>query len=255
MYIYRKGEEEFASVDTLVCGFYKFWPGEISEDNSFVYSKPMETLPEIDWEIDLSPDEWRQRVLMSDPDAGFTMGLLRNIPDRYITAAAFNLLYDKGMSYDSDASNFMPIRNGDTFLLSPYSYPGIYFIVIGLSTLVEEYRTENTPQSHGKANVLMKMLRHLNYVLYAITKVYGKIVPEERVLIATMDAVKSSVSATTLYYDSGQLRKWKKLGGSLDLMVAGYCLRGYTPTDEAILKEKDEILAEWAKLTDFTVSE
>lgn len=255
MYIYRlvpDSDEDFATVRLVPAGFYKFWATTITKENSAYYGKPLDPLPVIDWDLPSDADTWRQRVLNSTIDDGFSMGTLRRLPDRYVEAIVGNVLYERGMNWESDQTEFMPIRIGDSFCNTVYNYPGLFFLMIGLTTFIEEESAKNTAEGWARNATLRYMLRHINYVMTDIIATHDVVEKTEAPIVAIVESRKTNEHAKTIYYDASNLRKWIKQDttgkASEKLMVAGATLYDLLPGPE-LIERADEILADWAKRT------
>lgn len=255
MYIYRldpNSDDEWATTRIVTAGFYKFWATTITKENSSWFTKPTEPLPTIDWELPSDPDVWRQRILNSTIDDGFTMGTLRRLPDRYVAAIVGNVLYNNGMNWESDQTEFMPIRIGDSFANTVYNYPGLFFISIGLTTFIAEETAKNTSEGWARCAALRYMLRHIYYVMADIVRVHGVVEKTTDPVVTVIESVKTNEHAKTIYVDSTNLRKWIKADttgkASERLLVAGLSLRNLLPGPE-LIAQADDILAEWSART------
>lgn len=250
MYIYRKSTDDFGALSLIPQDFFKFWDGDVDTNGIGTYTKPLDTMPEVTWEIDLTADEWRTRVAMADPENPIPIARLREIPDSYIEAVFLNVLYGYNMSYNSSRATYLPLRMGYTFSQDPSAYPGYALVMLGLQTIIEDEHAKGTPVGENNVAILRNVLRHVTYVAVLTARLNSPLQPTGNIFIAGLVSSANS-SSETVFYDPVAMDSWIATGGSQELAAANWVYNHSTPTAETITQAA-ELLSKWKELTDIT---
>ncbi len=251
MYIYRKSNDPtFGALELVPQHFYKFWDGDIDASDVGPYRKPLDSIPEINWEINLTAEQWRLRVANADPKDPIPMWRLREIPDSYIESNFLNLIYGYSMAYRTYRALYMQIRIQDSFSQDPIIYPGLALGMLGIKTLIEDARNEDTPVSLAKAETLLQLLRHITYVAVVCVGANQPVEPTGKVFISSLNS-KVNDGSDFVFYDDVAYADWLARGGEPALAAAEWVLNQRNVDDTAITN-KVELLERWKDLTDLT---
>lgn len=252
MYIYRIGADSFGALTLVPQDFFKFWDGEIDTNGIGVYTKPLDILPEITWEIDLTADEWRDRIANADTVNPIPIAKLREIPDSYLEAVFLNMIYGYNMNYNSSRAQYMPIRIGYTFTQSPMAYPAYALVMLGIKTLIDDAINTATPVSTENATQLRNLLRHITYVAVVIARANVPMQPTGVVFVSAVTS-RQGTGRESVFYDVDAMDAFVAKGGTVDLTAANWVQNQTSPTDETI-DQSAALLATWKTLTDITAS-
>lgn len=252
MYIYRKSTDSFGALSLIPQDFFKFWDGDVDTNGIGAYTKPLDTLPEVTWEIDIKADEWRNRIANADPENPIPIARLREIPDSFIEAVFLNVLYGYNMSYNSSRATYMPLRMGYTFSQDPSAYPGYGLFMLGIQTLIQEEHAKGTDVGNNNVDILRNILRHVTYVAVVIARIYSPVQPTGNVFIAALASITNNASET-IYYDPVAMDSWVGRGGSQELAAANWVYNQSSPTDQTIT-QAGTLLPKWKELTDITAA-
>jgi len=250
MYIYRKSTDVFGALALVPQDYFKFWDGGVDTAGIGTYTKPLEPLPEVTWEIDFSADEWRQRIAGADPLNPIPIANLRDIPDSYIEAVFLNILYGYNMSYISNRATYLPPRIGYTFNQDPINYPALAMAMLGIKTLIQEEENKGTPVGIENSGILRALLRHVTYVAIVILRHNDPLQPTGNVFVSALTSLANE-NRETVFYDAGAMATWITKGGTEPLAAANWVFNQTSPGDEAIAGSAD-LLSRWKKITDIT---
>jgi hypothetical protein len=251
MHIYRTGPDQtFGALDLMPQHFYKFWDGDVDASEVGSFRKPLDPMPEIDWEIDLTADDWRQRISLADPDNPIPIARLREIPDSYIDGIFLNMIYGYPMMYRTYRAVHMQVRIAETFCVDPIVYPAYAMAMLGIKTLIEELAGENDTVSLAKTAALRQLLRHITYVAVVIVRDNQPLEPTGKVLVSSLVS-KVNNGSDYLFYDDAAWDAWIAAGGTEALAAAEWVLNQRNPDHETITNKK-ELLERWAVITDLT---
>lgn len=252
MQIYRKGTDSFGAVQLVPQVFYQFWDGDIDATDVGRYPKPLDPLPEINWEILVSASEWRERIVSADTDNSISMSKLREIPDNYIEAAMLNLIYGYPMTYNTMNANYLPLRVDIDFNVNPICYPAYAMVLLAIKTLIQDLVAKGTVEAQSRAETLRQLLRHLTYVAIQIVLNNTPVKPNGTVLVGALSSTENS-GCDMVYYDNEAYNKWIAAGGNEGLACAEWILNQRSPDDQTITGQI-AILNRWKPLTDITQS-
>lgn len=252
MYIYRKSTDSFGALALIPQDYFKFWNGDVDTTGIGTYTKPLDTLPEVTWEIDLSADEWRERIAGADAENPIPISRLREIPDSYIEAVFLNVLYGYNMTYVSNRATYLPPRMGYTFNQDPINYPALAMAMLGIKTLIQEEVNKGTPVGTENAGILRNLLRHITYVAIVILRNNNPLQPTGNVLVSALTSLANG-SRETLYYDTNAMAAFIAKGGTEALVAANWVFNQSSPNDDTISNSAD-LLARWKELTDITAA-
>lgn len=252
MYIYRKSTDSFGALTLVPQDYFKFWDGDVDTAGIGTYTKPLDTLPEVTWEIDLTADEWRERIAGADADNPIPISRLREIPDSYIEAVFLNVIYGYNMFYVSNRATYLPPRMGYTFNQDPINYPALAMAMLGIKTLIQEEVNKGTAVGTENSDILRNLLRHITYVAIVILRNNDPLQPTGNVFVSALTSLANS-ARETVFYDTNAMAAFISKGGTEALAAANWVFNQSSPNDDTISNSAD-LLARWKELTDITAA-
>lgn len=239
MYVYNV-DGEFGTILLSPVDYYHFWTKDEEILKTPPTVKPLTSLPEINWEISFTADEWRRRVANGTNSLQTSMVLLREIPDTFINNLMTNILYGQSMYTFPTANFYFPHRIGSNFTTVRHVLPGLLFAFSATSALIDEYEAEGTDTRNNQAETLRSLLRHLIYVIRSLITQHPILTSGGDVVVDVLDSDESPI----LYYDRENMRTWSGFGGSRALLAAEWVLNARAGDMDSIANAP-AILAEW----------